>query len=250
MISNLSIGILSWKSRKSLANTLLSYKKNGLLNLTKDVTILFQEISDEDRDIAKITNLSYIGLDKNIGIGKAFMMLAENSKNENILLLEHDWELVEDASTTSKRLQFGISMLDAGYDAIRYRHRKKPGFPLFSYEAYNGRELQHYDPVIDMMSPHLMDASHWIENLDEVFPEQIQKINHHYVTTSRWSNWNNNPCLYKRDFYIDTVRPFLNEEDLLLEPVISHWWARQNFKVAWGDGLFQHNDIEKYGERN
>jgi hypothetical protein len=35
---------------------------------------------------------------------------------------------------------------------------------------------------------------------------------------------------------------------MLLEPEISHWWSRQLFKIAWGEGLFTHNDIDKLEE--
>ena len=45
MIENFSIGILSWKSRQTLENTLESYEKNGLLTLTNDITIIFQEVN-------------------------------------------------------------------------------------------------------------------------------------------------------------------------------------------------------------
>ena len=53
-------------------------------------------------------------------------------------------------------------------------------------------------------------------------------------------------CLYKKDFYLQVVDNFKGEFDLL-ENNISYWWARQNFKVAQGEGLFTHNDIQKYG---
>lgn len=247
MIEKFSIGILSWKSRQTLENTLASYEKNGLLTLTNDITIIFQEVSNEDRDLANKYSLSYIGLEKNVGIGKAFMILAENAKNENIIFLEHDWELIENLHITSQRISSGISFLNAGYKAIRLRHRINPGVPLFSLPAYKGRELEHYDSNIDMISPHLIESIHWLEEPDKMFPDKIQKINGHFLTNSRWSNWTNNPCLYKRKFYIDTVKTFLNDQDKLLEPVISHWWARQDFRIAWGEGLFKHNDIGKYG---
>ena len=215
MIENFSIGILSWKSRQTLENTLESYEKNGLLTLTNDITIIFQEVSNEDRNLAN----------------------------------KHDWELIENLHITSQRISFGISFLNAGYKAIRLRHRINPGVPLFSLPAYKGRELEHYDSEIDMISPHLIESIHWLEEPDKMFPDKIQKIHGHFLTNSRWSNWTNNPCLYKRKFYIDTVKTFLNDHDKLLEPVISHWWARQDFRIAWGEGLFKHNDIEKYGSQ-
>jgi hypothetical protein len=241
----LSIGILAWKSGQTLVNTLFSYHQNGLLELVDDITILFQEVTDEDKQIADHFSLSYIGLDENIGIGKAFIKLTENAKTENILLLEHDWLLVENQDTTYNRLSSGIKMLNE-FNTVRYRHRHQPGYPLFTQIPYQNNELNHYDNEIDLMSPHLLDSIHWLDNPHELFSDKIQKQEEYFITTSRWGNWTNNPCLFKKDFYIQTVNDFVNNQDLLLEPSISKWWARQNFKVAHGEGLFKHEDLKKY----
>jgi hypothetical protein len=242
----ISVGILSWHSKKTLKNTLDSYVENGLFTFVSDVKIFFQETSDEDRLIAKDYDIQYIESKNNIGIGKAFVELAKNAEHENILLLEHDWVLTENQNITKVRLEESVKMLESGYDSVRLRNRRNPGHPVFSYNAYKGKELDHFCPVIQLNSPHLMDCVHWIDHPNQQFPEQIQTDNYHYVTTSRWSNWTNNPCLFKKDFYIKAVTPFFNTNDLLLENSISHWWARQDFKIAWGEGLFTHRDIDKY----
>ena len=49
----ISICILSWKNEITLENTLKSYKKNGLLSISDDVTVLFQEVSPKDIRIAE-----------------------------------------------------------------------------------------------------------------------------------------------------------------------------------------------------
>lgn len=241
----ISIGILSWKSGKTLKNTLDSYIKNGLFDIVNDYTIFFQEVSDEDKKIANEYKIPFIGIDQNIGIGKAFIKLIEIARTDNILLLEHDWELIENNEITFKRLEEGIKILDSGYDVIRYRHRKNPGYPLYSQMAYQGKELDNYQEIIKLDSPHLMECIHWIEDPELRFPDKISKNEEYFFSTSRWSNFTNNPCLYKKNFYLSNVSDFSNKSQLL-ENDISYWWARQNFKVAWGEGLFKHNDIEKY----
>lgn len=241
----ISIGILSWKSNKTLRNTLNSYKQNGLFDIVDNVVLFFQEISDEDRDLAKEYNIPFISDDKNIGIGNAFIKLAEVSKENYILLLEHDWELTKDIKTTFLELKRCIELLNNGYNCVRLRNVKKPGNPLYSQNAYQGNELNHYDSIIDLTSPHLFECRHWIENIEEVFPDKIKKENDYFATTSRWSNFTNNPCLYDKNFYVDAVYPFKGKGQHL-ENDISYWWARQNFKIAWGEGLFTHNDIQKH----
>ncbi len=240
----ISIGILSWHSGQVLVDTLTTYHQNGLLNMVNDVTILFQEFNEQDYQIAKHFGLDFIGLTNNIGIGNAFIKLTENASTDNVLILEHDWNLIEDELITGHRLISGLQLLDNGYDAIRYRHRIQPGHPHFSFQ-YQGRELDYYDKEIECTSPHLLDSVHWCDPSIN-FPEHIKKDGEYFVTTSRWGNWTNNPTLYKKQFYLDTVRPFAGD-GIELEGNISKWWAQQTYKVAHGEGLFKHNDWQKYG---
>jgi hypothetical protein len=243
----ISIGILAWNSGQTLVNALESYYNNSLLDIVNDVTILFQEVTDEDKQIADHFGIKYIGLNENIGIGKAFIELAKNAQTENILLLEHDWKLIENQETTSNRLKSGLELLNKGFLTVRYRHRTNPGYPLFSENAYKGRELEHFDSTMGLTSPHLLDSIHWIDTPEINFPDKIQKQGEYFITTSRWGNWTNNPCLFKKDFYLQIVNDFVNNQDLLLEPSISKWWAFQDFKVAQGEGLFMHEDLKKFG---
>jgi hypothetical protein len=243
----ISIGILSWHSGQTLVDTLFSYYQNGLLDIVNDTTILFQEITNEDKQIADHFKIKYIGLNDNIGIGKAFIELTNNAQTENILLLEHDWKLIENKNITYDRLASGLELLDQGFNFIRYRHRKQPGFPLFSQRVYQNNELNHYDPDMDLISPHLLDSIHWVDNPEVKFLDKIQKQGEYFITTSRWGNWTNNPGLFKKQFYIDTVSPFAGG-GIDLEGKIGGWWARQNFKVAQGEGLFMHRDLKKFGK--
>lgn len=241
----LSIGILAWKSGQTLVDTLKTYYTNGLLNITKDIKILFQEYSEQDLQIANHFNIDYIALPDNIGIGKGFLQLTKSALYNNILLLEHDWHLTENPSTTSSRIKSGLELLKT-VDLVKYRHRKHPGFPLFSENVYKGNELNHYDKEIDMVSPHLLDSIHWLDPSKE-FSDKIQKEGEYFTTTSRWANWTNNPCMFKKDFYINTVTPYAGG-GIDLEGKIAKWWSRQNFKVAHGEGLFTHKDIKKFGK--
>ncbi len=243
----ISVGVLAWHSGQTLIDTLSSYHNNGLLSIVKEVTILFQEITDEDRQIANYFSLPYIGLSKNVGIGKAFIKLTEKAEADSVLLLEHDWLLVENQETTYNRLKSGLDLLNSGFNSIKYRHRKQPGYPLYTQTPYQGSELNHYDKEIDLISPHLLDSIHWLSNPDEQFADKIQKQGDYFITTSRWGNWTNNPCLFKKQFYIDNVSPFVGD-GIELEGNIGGWWARQNFRVAQGEGLFMHRDVKKFGK--
>jgi hypothetical protein len=242
----ISVGILAWNSGQVLVDTLTTYHNNGLFDIVNDVTILFQEASMQDYEIAKHFGLDCIGLQQNIGIGKAFIKLTENTQTENVIVLEHDWNLIEDKATTYERLESGLEMLDGSVDVVRYRHRKNPGYPHFSFR-YMGYELTYYDDEIGCTSPHLLDSIHWCDPKKE-FPQHIGQFGEYFLAGSRYGNWTNNPCLYKKQFYLDTVKPFAGE-GIGLEGNISKWWAQQNYGVAHGEGLFMHNDYHKYGKR-
>jgi hypothetical protein len=45
----------------------------------------------------------------------------------------------------------------------------------------------------------------------------------------------------------DVVRPHAGE-GIALEGNISKWWPQQEYKVGYGEGLFKHNDYQKYGK--
>ncbi len=240
----ISIGILSWHSGQVLVDTLTTYHNNGLFDIVNDVTILFQEATMQDVEIARHFGLDFIALQNNIGIGKGFIRLTENAQSDNVMVLEHDWNLIENKQTTYDRLQSGLELLSGSVDVVRYRHRKNPGNPHFSFK-YIGKELTYYDDEIECQSPHLLDSVHWCDP-KESFPEYIGQFGDYFLTNSRYGNWTNNPCLYKKQFYLDIVRPFAGE-GIALEGNISKWWAQQNYGVAHGEGLFMHNDWAKYG---
>lgn len=242
----ISIGILAWNSGQVLVDTLTTYHQNGLFDMVNDVTILFQEFSEQDYQIAKHFGLDFIGLTQNIGIGKAFIKLTKNAQSDYILVLEHDWNLIEDMETTYNTLQRSYQAIEMGLDVVHLRHRKNPGFPHFSFR-HQGNELNYYDEEIGATSPHLLDSVHWCEP-DIEFPEQIKKSEDMFHTTSRYGNWTNNPCLYKKQFYLDTVNPFAGD-GIALEGNIGKWWVQQNYKVGHNEGLFMHNDWQKYGKR-
>jgi hypothetical protein len=241
----ISIGILAWKSGQVLVDTLTTYHQNGLFDMVNDTTILFQEFNQQDYEIAKHFGLDFIGETSNIGIGQAFIRLTENAQSDYVLVLEHDWNLIEDMKTTYNTLKRSYQAIEMGIDVVRLRHRKNPGNPHFSFR-HKGKELTYYDDEIGCTSPHLLDSLHWCEP-DIEFADYINKSEDMFWTTSRYGNWTNNPCLYKKQFYLDTVKPFAGE-GIALEGNISKWWAQQNYKVGHNEGLFMHNDWQKYGK--
>jgi hypothetical protein len=241
---DLSICILSWKGVALLEKTLETYLENKLLDFSSDINIFFQEINISDLECAKKFNINFIGNHNNIGISKAFLRLVENAQSSNILFLEHDWNLIENAHNTYLRLEQGINLLNIhNVNVVRFRHRLDPGKPHYSF-GWKGKELDYFDEVIGYSSPHLIDSVHWLDP-SVYFPDKFVIKHDHFITTSRYGGWTNNPCMFKKDFLLKILPNFLGT-GINLERDISRWWAEQNFIVAQGTGLFKHNDFLKY----
>ena len=94
-ILSFSIGILSWKGYDSLENSLYSYKKNGLSNMTNKKYICLPEYNEEGIKIAKKYDYKPILARENLGILGGFKKLAKEMPKGPILLLENDLELIE-----------------------------------------------------------------------------------------------------------------------------------------------------------
>lgn len=239
----IGIGILSYKRHETLIPMLETLKKNKLFDIVAEVKIFFQQIDEEDIKIAKKYKLEFLGSDTNVGISEGFLRLANSMKSEFFLPLEHDWHLIENKETTQLRLKESIELLKENYKIVRLRHRQHPGYPHFSFK-YQDKEFEIYDEWHKCINPHLLDSIHWTDP-DIKFPKQIKKHKNYFVTTARWANWTNNPCLYKKKFYIKFVLKH-NSPGIKLEYEIAKNWIKNRFKIAHGEGLFEHKDENKY----
>ncbi len=233
----ITIAILAWRSGDVLRRTLDTYAHARLFDMVRDVVLVFQDMTDDDIAIAQHYGIPYIGFQSNVGIGEGFLAACRRPATQPcILLLEHDWHIVEPPDVIRQRLSAARAMLLDGIDVVRLRHRVRPGEPNYARNAYDQN-----------VSPHLLCCVHWIDRPDLTFPHHIRRTpdGQWYRTTSEWANFTNNPCMYRTSWYIDVVTPFARL-GRLLEPEISAWWSTQSFSVVAGEGLFMHCDFHKY----
>jgi hypothetical protein len=227
----LTIGILSWGAHKTLINTLESYREWGLDRLGDERLIFFQEISNYEKQLAGDYGYIPIGAPSNIGIAEGYKALVESTTSDLFLFLENDWLLIEEPTDP---ITVGKKMLEVGIaDVIRYRHRRQPGNPLWTYQ-FLGRE---YD-----RPSHLLDAVHY-HNDEELtqFPElETVEIGDSiwWRTNAKNANWTNNPTLFRTEFLRQHILPHMGSRDVELD--LQSWWEQQDYLVAQGDGLFTH----------
>ena len=242
--------MLSWGAEKTLLNSLTSYAKYNFLDLLKDKVIFLQETSHEQIQIAHQFGFRTLLSAFNVGIARAYRDLVESAKESDVLFLENDWELISD----NAGIQIGLAryLYDEGVDLIRFRHRWKPGNPLWTRQ-FEGHE---YD-----RPTHLLDAVHWSHDMpfDEIrhkvydyyqygfdlsfAPESavVKKSTTFYITSSKYANWTNNPHMASTQFLKENVLPHIGTGNI--EADFQQWWEQQDFTVAQGDGLFTHNRL-------
>lgn len=255
-IGKLSIGILSWKRTELLEQTLRTYQRAGLLDLAHDVTIFFNEMSDNDLLVSERFGLRAIGRRENIGIKPALQILADQALGEYFLFLENDWSLIEPKEVLRRRLSTAMDLLSKQeVQCVRLRHRTHPGDPLHSRKAYEGREESGLE--------HLLDSVHWLSDPEIRFPDRISRTviddEPWFFSSSKNANYTNNPCLYKKDFIQNLLRQQFESSrsasaveyarvkgvdvaTISLEGDIFSWWQNQNFRIAQSEGLFEHRD--------
>jgi len=227
---SLTLAVLSWGARKTLVNTLESYRKQNLDAPGTEKIVFFQEITNEDREIAQEYGYEAHGVPINIGIAQGYKSLVELATGDLFLFLENDWELIEpvDAAYEAANLLYNEVV-----DVVRLRHRENPGNPLWS-RTYQGRELDKPE--------YILDSIHWTD--PERFP-QIHLDDHFYFTTAPFANWTNNPTMFRTQWLKDVVVPRMGNSDVEIE--IQPWWREQReIRVAQHEiGLFTHNRIDR-----
>uniref|UniRef100_UPI004048464B hypothetical protein n=1 Tax=Aliarcobacter sp. TaxID=2321116 RepID=UPI004048464B len=275
--STVGVGILSWKSYSTLEKSLQSYEKIGFKDFFDDVKIIFQEISDKDRKLAKKYGYDYIGLEKNVGIQEGHKEIYKNIKTDYILVLENDNPVIVTRELFFERINKSLEFLDReNIDIMRLRHRWNfgEGFSLDKYfnlfrlqnihEKYNHKIYQtnfinEFLKVIKRtFNPRkvfrIAGYSLYCEKYPEkIFPAYIEKIEEDfYIVSSKIMTWTNQSVLLKRDLYGKLLNFAENNSSSrtangfqdLEKPLNCNWWREQSFNIGISEGVFTHNRFD------
>lgn len=271
MNDKITIGYLSWKRHDIFKQTLNSHKDNGLFELIPPTNrlIFYQEISQEDINIANEFECNYIGNNKNIGILNAFIELVQNCKTEYFIFCENDWYLIENKKFTEIILNDCIHMLNNNYsDVIRLRHRQNPGHPLCSRPSNIIKWLQ--NGVSNF--PYKIESLSWLRFPDKIYNNLLEEFEGNskwYTTTLDHQQWSNNIYISKTEYLKNVVISLLkcililneneNENDMYgaLEDILNsnynNYYGKndeldniiikyKNTRISGGEGLFTHKD--------
>jgi hypothetical protein len=277
MNATVGVGILSWKSHKTLEKSLESYEKVGFKELFDEVKIIFQEISEEDKLLAQKYGYDYVGTEKNLGIQNGHKLIHDNLSTDYVLVLENDNPIIVDRKTLEERLSQSIKHLENGnIDVMRLRHRWNfgEGFSLEKYTEYYEVQKLHekysaeaiksniVSPIIKAIKRFLRPEKairiagyslYFEKEPEKVFPLYIKEIDKEfYSVDSSILTWTNQSAFLKRKFYGELLdyaysnpsSRTANKFPDLEKPLNSKWWRDQNYKIGVSEGLFTHNRFD------
>lgn len=271
------VGILSWKSHKTLEKSLQSYEKIDFKDFFDEVKIIFQEVSDEDKKLAEKYGYDYIGLENNIGIQEGHKKIYENINTDYILVLENDNPVIVEKKVFFDRIIKSLELLENNKaDIVRLRHRWNfgEGFSLDKY--FNLFKLQKIHEKCEYLIPKTNSTNEFIKVIkrffnpnkalriagyslycekhpERIFPKYVKKLEEDlYIISSRISTWTNQSILVKRSLYgtvLDYAENHPSSRETngfqdLEKPLNCKWWRNQNFKICISEGVFTHNRFD------
>ena len=273
----ISLAILSWKAHDTIKKTLNSYNKENLLSLFDESFIYFNQISEEDKQLAKEYNINYKGSPENLGFSGGLKNMILEAKNDYILVLQNDCNLVEDFEECKKQLGFALKLLQENkIDIMRLRHRFNVGegfsdvYKYLKYyklreldedflkynniENYKTNDLLRFFRFFDFRTRRVMKGrSIYIEKHPELlFPEVIKKENDIFIVDSSVINFTEQSFLISKRFMLelfDYMEKHPKKRGLkgfqVPEIILNcRWWRNQHFKIGVGKGLFSHNRFD------
>jgi hypothetical protein len=270
----IGLSILSWRSWNTLDAALKTHRDAGLFDHFNQVLIFFQDLCDQDIEIANRYGLQYTG-GPNCGIGEGMRRAAAFLATDYVLLLENDCPTIAEPEAIEWELGVAIDYLERGLiDIMRLRSRLHPGQgfsdPMKYLRYYPARDPEPEVPIAGYFTPawkrrlrwifkpyniHLMKGrSIYVEKFPEkLFPEVISKTKDNiWIGDSSCMDWTNQSVLLKRSLFLDVLMPYVEAHPSGLvhgfqepeRPLNCRWWRKQRFKIGQGAGLFSHNRFD------
>ena len=233
------LGILSYDRPNVLDQTLKSYKEKGFLDFFDEKIILLQENLPETRKVAEKYNLKIYSTENNIGIGPGNNFLINKLNTEYIIICQDDFNLTK--NNYKKQIINAIKLIDNGHiNCCRLRNLQNPGIPCYGAKRY-------IKPSGDLGKTHTSECLYYnfISNPDNMYPDVFNNYNtanKMWILDSAYSNYTENPCLYKRNWYIKNICKFNKLDGRKAENNVQSFWEKQKFKIGMGEGIFTHID--------
>lgn len=270
----LSAVVLFHNEYDTLEHTLQSWQNFDLPTYLSDVVFFLNGVKSGDEFSSRLPILSkspwkgmvrVVPSAENLKLGLAINRMVELAKEENVLLLEKDWALIEPTEVVRDTLAAATRLLDEGAaNVVRFRHRERPGAPLHARIMHENREKQ----MLAQQSNLYCYMHHWIKDPLEKYGEFFSRCSNRtgdvgtWCVKAKYCQWTNNPALFKKSWFLkelgekfaqtykETIDKDPNSHMLDFE-FFTNWktevWNDRDFVVALPKGLFEHQEV---GEQN
>ena len=218
--------------------------------MVAETIILFQDVGDRGRMswaknvVEKHKHFQPIFAQTNIGQRAAFELLSQSCSQPFIIILEEDFRAAENADFRGQ-LEHGLRLIRDGVDAVRLRSRKFPGEPNYAHMAWlnGGGWLGGKIPAT-----HLIEYVTWSDSpknsyLNYGFVRKFQRLGVLHPRTQNTPM--TQPCLYATDFLRNLVFKVPEASETHFENWLTEHWSSRNFTVAYSDGLFTHDRLDR-----
>lgn len=258
-----AISILTWKSPRTLEETLISIKPIEKLFFEKYV--ICQEADPSEIEVAQRFGFTPIPIPENLGIQGGLEMCVSVARAEIVLVVENDCPYLGN-ETGSEKISSAIRALHEGILDIVQLHcmgsRPSKRFTKYWKSAVPPRRT-----IQGFLRP--SDArSAWgeaiiLDNFPKEGTSEICRIDRSlYRTFSHHRPWSNRPFLTTRTFFLDVVLAFAkgnpSSRTVNGKPDLEHaincrknrqWWRKSKFRVGMMlPGQFGHTRIERPSE--
>jgi len=241
------VGILAFEGVETLGQRLTSYRE--LFASVEQRIILFQQLNSETRKawamsvVNQFPQLRSIHEEYNIGQRAGFLRLVKSCEQPYVLILEEDFRVAHRAEV-SKQLKLAIELLSESVDAVRLRSRLDPGEPNHAHLTWlrNGGRLGS-----GLEQTHLIEHVVWDSSAESRIRQLrvCRKEPKTWCTSSKYACYTNNPVLYRTDFFDALISVVPDDKDVHFENFLTEFWASQNYTVAYSDGIFTHDRLDR-----
>lgn len=241
-------GILAFEGVRTLQQTLLSYR-DELFPRVREKKIFFQELNTDSRvSWARSVTTNFPGLDLmydefNVGQRGGFLKLVKSCEQPFVLILEEDFRIAVGAKV-QEQLSLAMELLEGDIDAVRLRSRLLGGEPNYAKIAWenSGSRLG-----AGVMETHLLEHVMWDSDAEWHVPQlRVCRLKPKtWCASSRNACYTNNPVLYKTSFLKHLVLEVPDDPGIHFEPWLTEYWMGQNFTVAYSDGIFTHDRLDR-----
>lgn len=238
-MTNIGLAILTHNRPKVLERTLNSYKENNFFKIFDQKIILLQENLPEVRKVAEKFDLTIYSTEKNIGIGYGNNFLINKLNTDYFIICQDDFKLI---NSNINEINDGVNMIKEGLiNCFRLRSLKTPGDPCYSCNRLprpNGDlEKTH---ICSILYKNFIKEPHKDNRFKNIF--KYNKYYDCYILSSKYANYTENPCIYKKDWYLKNLSKFNKIGGTLAENNIQSFWEVKNFKIGIKKGIFTHDD--------